>query len=857
MPGLFHLLRCVGRAVVKNGGKALCSLVPFGEVAFEIARDAYEDYRKDLTEADLRAELESLAQASQAEVRQAAEAVAAQEAADQPAAVRQTLAAYLNQLPASIRQSLRRPSDPGGTTVPAGLSLRKPEDLLPLLPAGLPRFKPGDRPLAADWELVELLGKGGFGEVWKARHLTRSRQKPVALKFCLDPVAAATLRNEVALHNQLDRVREEAAVPGIVPLLETYLHADPPCLMYEYIEGGDLAGLVQEMHSQNRLTPEFAIWIVEWLACIMAAAHRLDPPLVHRDLKLSNVLVRGEESYVTNLFVADFGIGGLAAGQALRAQASRRMPSSWLLPTAIRGAYTPLYASPQQIRGERPDPRDDVHALGVIWYQLLTGDLKLLSIPPDWREVVEERGLGAECVRLLAACIASRAEKRPADAADLAEKLVGCQPGVQQMIREWTSPTLRALASHPMGRKILLKFKAQVKENLRQKQARLRQLSQRAQPTMPTSPPPDNSSMSPETSSPGDLPESPSPEAGPALVPTEHACPTCGKPMIQRMGERGPFLDCSGYPDCKTTMELDAEGKPVRPPLLQKLYEAAKRMHKLKLQMRQAFNPATLPQGPDQSPVPYPEAPPVGPELPELGPDDALLHFNRGNAQFENGDYDNAIKDLSEAVRLDPENARAYRVRGLAWDRKKDYDKAINDFDEAVRLDPNDAVAFFNRAGAWWAKRDDYRAISDYNESIRLNPNHARAFFERGSFWENQEDYGRALKDFEEALRLNPRDEFAHLRLAFLLATCPDDKIRDGKRAIEMATKVCELTDDWNTHWKLMGLAAAYAEAGQFDEAVRYQEKALEDQVYQGPGGDAFRQRLELYKQRKPYRHYH
>lgn len=246
MPGFVHFMKCVGKAIVKNATRALASLFPFGEVAFEIAKDTLQEYYKDHGQADLRVELEGLAQASPSEIRLLAEEVAGQVAAGEPLLVRQALATYLGQVPSTIRQSLRRPSDPGGTTIPAGVQLGKPENLLPFLPFGLPRFKPGDRPLAADWELVELLGKGGFGEVWKARHLTRSSQKPVALKFCLNPDAARSLRNEAGLHDLLDRVRQQGGAQGIVPLLETYLRADPPCLMYELIEGGDLTGLIEK-----------------------------------------------------------------------------------------------------------------------------------------------------------------------------------------------------------------------------------------------------------------------------------------------------------------------------------------------------------------------------------------------------------------------------------------------------------------------------------------------------------------------------------------------------------------------------------------------------------------------------------
>src|SRR5262249_29662183 len=82
-----------------------------------------------------------------------------------------------------------------------------------------PRFRPGQKPLAnVDLELVELVGVGGFGEVWKAKNPNRRHASPVALKFCLDPEAAEVLRNEVDV---LDRVMSQGRHPGIVPFADT------------------------------------------------------------------------------------------------------------------------------------------------------------------------------------------------------------------------------------------------------------------------------------------------------------------------------------------------------------------------------------------------------------------------------------------------------------------------------------------------------------------------------------------------------------------------------------------------------------------------------------------------------------
>ncbi len=432
-----RLLNCLAGAVLKHGPKFLFSLAPGGDVIYEIAAETWTAFRKNDEPDAARLEVEALAQASAEQVREAIAQAVKEAAAEQSSQVQEALRAYLNQVPSAIRRSMRRPSDPSGKSVPADVGIRGALDLVPFLPARMPRFKPGDRPLpGVDWELEELAGVGGFGEVWKARHPYLKSKPPVALKFCLDSSATAALRNEAGV---LDRVMQHGRHAGIVPLLHTYLSADPPCLEYEYVEGGDLTGLIQEMHVRGRVKPAVANRLLVALAEIVAFAHKAEPPIVHGDLKPANVLVRRMPDRKVALRVIDFGIGGLSAARAVQEARTLTRSRPALLTEAVRGAHTPVYASPQQMArrpGEQPDPRDDVHALGVIWYQLITGDLGMLSIPSDWREQLGEHGVGEDLIRLLGSCIAPKADKRPANAAVLVEQVNDANVPMLELIDE-------------------------------------------------------------------------------------------------------------------------------------------------------------------------------------------------------------------------------------------------------------------------------------------------------------------------------------------------------------------------------------------------------------------------------------
>ena len=98
--------------------------------------------------------------------------------------------------------------------------------------------------------------------------------------------------------------------------------------------------------------------------------------------------------------------------------------------------------------------------------------------------------------------------------------------------------------------------------------------------------------------------------------------------------------------------------------------------------------------------------------------------FNaRGNARLDNRDFDRAIDDYSEAIRLNPKDPSYYNNRGNAWHARGDNDRAIADFNEAIRLNPANAAYYNNRRDAWLAEGDLARAIADANQATRLGAN--------------------------------------------------------------------------------------------------------------------------------------
>jgi tetratricopeptide (TPR) repeat protein len=238
---------------------------------------------------------------------------------------------------------------------------------------------------------------------------------------------------------------------------------------------------------------------------------------------------------------------------------------------------------------------------------------------------------------------------------------------------------------------------------------------------------------------------------------------------------------------------------------------------------------------------------------------DANVWYNRGVGYLQLGQPDKAISDFSKAVGLNRNFASAWSNRGIAYDNLGRPEKAIADYSMAVKVNPKFTQAWYNRGVAYGKLGQPDKAVADYSQAIKLNERFSDAWCNRGIAYSKLGETDKAIADYSKALELDQRDGIAlvnrgdaysqlgkfaqaradyekalklprasarlHNAMAWLLATCPDVKLRDPVRAVNLATRAAQLAPKVATSWTTLG--AAHYRAGDWKAAVAALDQSM------------------------------
>jgi tetratricopeptide (TPR) repeat protein len=261
----------------------------------------------------------------------------------------------------------------------------------------------------------------------------------------------------------------------------------------------------------------------------------------------------------------------------------------------------------------------------------------------------------------------------------------------------------------------------------------------------------------------------------------------------------------------------------------------------------------------------------------QLGSKDETCYYNRGQIYFDMGEYDKAIADFSVALKLDPGptvytmmNLRADLTpkgfqgfclsvgtespnleRGRAYLKKGDYEKALADYTEGIRLDPKHDRPY-RCLGSAYAEKGDYdKAIAGFNTALHIAPDNSQLFLNRGLVYGAKGDLLKAATDLIQA-GSHAQSAADYEELARNLATSPQVALRNGKKAVKYATKAYQLSK-WHDPETIDTLAAACAEAGDFKGAVKWQRSYLASPFLSVSAAASGKTRLVLYQAHQPY----
>jgi tetratricopeptide (TPR) repeat protein len=194
-------------------------------------------------------------------------------------------------------------------------------------------------------------------------------------------------------------------------------------------------------------------------------------------------------------------------------------------------------------------------------------------------------------------------------------------------------------------------------------------------------------------------------------------------------------------------------------------------------------------------------------KLTELTPKDWEVWNNRGRGYYRLKQWDNALADFTEAIKLNPKNPLPWSNRGSLRAERGRLSEALADFSEAITADSKYVMAWFHRGTMHFVQKQWDKAITDYSRAIHLAPKFVPALSNRAAAYTKVDQWDKAVADLGQCIELEPKNAARHNELAWLLATLPDTKVRDPRRAVHLARNAVKLLSKQGAYWNTLGVA--------------------------------------------------
>jgi Flp pilus assembly protein TadD len=233
----------------------------------------------------------------------------------------------------------------------------------------------------------------------------------------------------------------------------------------------------------------------------------------------------------------------------------------------------------------------------------------------------------------------------------------------------------------------------------------------------------------------------------------------------------------------------------------------------------------------------------------------AMAELNLGEAVHKKGRVDEAIAHLTKAVEIQPGNFTNHASLGISLLTKGRRDEALLHLRASLALNPNQAPIHSSLGVALLELGQLEESVAHLRKAVEIDPKDGDAHYNLGNTLLQMGRAADAVIEYETAVRIDPKDTQALNNLAWVLATCPDALVRDGAKAVQFAERADSLTERRSPVISAT-LAAAYAEAGRFSDAVKTGQHALQLAATEGniSRADSIRAQIEVYQSGAAFR---